>query len=298
MLDPAGSQQSRGAARVLVSLCNVVKGAPSLLVVDTTSGAITPLAITFGSGATGMCAMGDEIVVARQAPEASVIVLDARTLEVRIEAPLPKARDAHSIVAWHGGLAVASSGTDEVVWYGYDGSRFRARTVLWRGGTAGGDTLHVNALAVHGDTLLGCAFGPRRSQSDLWSDARGGFVFVLVNRQVVLEDLGHPHSLVSLGNALYLCESSRQVFRSESGPIATLDGYTRGAAHLGGARMLVGTSVGRVTSRSSGRMLSPGDDGRPAGVCALHDVGLDGSVRTTISLADYGDEIYDVLPLS
>ena len=195
-------------------------------------------------------------------------------------------------------MAVASSGTDEVVWYRYDGNAFTDATVLWSGGGGDGDRLHVNALAVHGDALLGCAFGPRRSPNDLWSDARGGFVFDLVNGGVVLEHLGHPHSLVSLGDALYLCESSRQIFRSVSGPIATLDGYTRGAAHLGGARMLVGTSVGRVKSRSSGRMLSPGDDGRPAGTCALHAVGLDGSVEEMVSLADYGREIYDVLPLS
>jgi len=257
-----------------------------------------PLPIVSESGATGLCAVGDEILVARQAPDASVMVLDARTLQLRMEVPLPNARDAHSLVAWQGGLAVASTGTDEVVSYRYDGNGFTDPTVLWSVGDGDGDTLHVNALVVHDDALLGCAFGPRRSANDLWSDARGGFVFDLVNRRVVLEDLGHPHSLVSLGDALYLCESSRQVFRSVSGPIATLDGYTRGAAHLGGARMLIGTSVGRVKSRSSGRMLSPGDDGRPAGTCALHHVGLDGSVHETISLANYGREIYDVLPLS
>lgn len=297
MLDPAGSQNG-GAARVLVSLCNVEKERPSLVVLDTASGAVTPLAVTCGSGATGLCVIGEDIIAACQTPEASVTVLDARTLEVRAEAPLSGARDVHSLVPWDGGVAVASSGTDEVVWYRYDGSGFTDRTVLWSGGAGDGDTLHVNALAVHGDTLLACAFGPRRSNSDLWSAARGGFVFDVTDRSVVIDDLGHPHSLVSLGDELYLCESSRRLFRSLSGPIATLDGYTRGAAPFGHARMLVGTSVGRVKSRSSGRLLNPADGGRRAGTCAVHDVGLDGSVRATISLAGYGAEIYDLLPLS
>lgn len=285
-------------ARVLVSLCNVGKQRPSLVVLDVASGEITPLPFTCGSGATGLCAIGDEIVAACQTPDASVMVLDARTLELRIEAPLPNARDVHSLAAWNGGLAVASSGTDEIVWYRYDGSGFSDRTVLWSGGTGDADTLHVNALAVHRDALLGCAFGPRRSRSDLWSDARGGFVFDVTGGRVVLDDLRHPHSLVSLGDELYLCESSPRLFRSLSGSIATLDGYTRGAVPLGRARVLVGTSVGRVRSRSSGRLLNPADGGRRRGTCAVHDVGLDGSVRETISLASYGAEIYDLLPLS
>ncbi|HEX3464609.1 MAG TPA: DUF4915 domain-containing protein, partial [Candidatus Elarobacter sp.] len=298
MLDGGGAHAGRGVVRVLISLCNVGHGAPSLLVLDTASRTITPLAISSGCGATGLCVLGEEIVVAYQRQEACVGMLDARTLRLRFEAPLAGARDVHSVTAWNGGLAVASTGTDEVLWYRYDGTAFTDRTVLWSGGTGEGDLLHVNAVAVHDGTLLCCAFGPRRSQSDLWSDARGGFVYDVVNRRVVLDDLGHPHTLISLGGELYLCESSRRLFRSIDRSIAALNGYTRGVAPLGGARLLVGTSVGRVTSRSTGRILNPADRGLDAGTCALHEVGLDGSVGETISLSGYGREIYDIVPLS
>lgn len=284
--------------RVLISLCNVGDGAPSLLVLDMASRAITPLAIRSGSGATGLCALGEEIVVAYQRQEVCVGVLDARTLQLRRETPLPGAEDVHSLAAWNGGLAVASTGTDEVLWYRYDGTAFADRIVLWSGGNGEVDVLHVNAVAVHDRTLLCSAFGQRKSQSDLWSDAEGGFVYDVVNRRVVLDDLAHPHTLISLGDELYLCESSRQLFRSIRRPIATLNGYTRGVAPLDDARVLVGTSVGRVTSRSTGRILNPAHDGLDAGTCAIHVVGLDGSVGETISLADYSREIYDIVRLS
>ena len=289
--------------RILVSLCNVGKESPALLVFETASRAISPVpinprAITSPSGATGLCAIGDEIVVAYQTNDvATVGMFDAGTLELRRKVLLPGARDVHSLAAWKDGLAVASTGTDEVVYYRYDGRRFTDRTVLWSGGTGDCDTLHVNAVGVHGDALLCCAFGPRKSQNDLWSEAQGGFVYDVVNGRVVLEYLGHPHSLISLGEELYLCESSRSVFRSVGRSIAALNGYTRGVAPLDGGRVLVGTSVGRASSRSTGRMLNPADHGVDAGTCALHEVRLDGSVGVTISLAEHGREIYDVLRL-
>lgn len=284
-------------ASVLISLCNVRDGGPSVLALDTASHAITPLAIASESSATGLCALGEEIVVAYQRPEACVGVLDARTLQLRLEAPLAGARDVHSLAAWNGGVAVASTGTDEVLWYRYDGTSFTDRTVLWSGGNGDADMLHVNGVAVHNGTLLCCAFGQRKSQSDLWSDARRGFVYDVVNCRVVLDDLGHPHSVSSVGDELYLCESSRRLFRSIRRPVATLNGYTRGVTPLDDTRVLVGTSVGRVTSRSTGRILNPGDDGLDSGTCAIHVVGLDGSVGETISLADYGREIYDIMRL-
>ncbi len=284
---------------LLVSLCNVGEQAPSsLLLVDPRGWEITPLAVAAGSGATGLCRIGLEIIVAYQSAEASVAVLDPRTLQVRNEAPLPGARDAHSLVAWQDGVAVASTGTDEVLWYRYDGNRFVDRTVLWSAGAACEDTVHVNGLAAHRDTLIFCAFGPGWSETDQWSETRDGFVYDVVNQRVLLDGLWHPHSLAFLGDVLFLCESARKRLRVIDHSIAELDGYTRGVASLDPARMVVGTSRGRVRSRSSERLLSPDADGFDVGACALNVVDLDGAVHDTVSLADYGREIYDVLRLN
>jgi len=265
-------------------------------VVDARSWEVTPLAGTAGRmGTTGLCRIGGEILAAVQSVEPAVVVLDARTLEVRGESPLPGALDVHSIAPWGEGIAVASSGTDEVLGYRYRDGRFSDRTVLWAATGAGKDTVHVNGLTAHGGRLICCAFGPRRSESDLWSGSERGYVYDVGHGRVLLEGLGHPHSVTFFGDQLLLCESSRRSFRSMERPIATLDGYTRGVARLGEASAVVATSRGRVRSRSTARLLNPADEGRDAGECALHVVELAGTVRRTVPLAAYGREVYDVL---
>ncbi len=298
--DGAGwRRREHSTPMLLVSLCNVGAETPSsLLVIDPRTWDITPLAGASGVGATGLCRIGDEILVAWQTAEASVAVLDARTLQARGEAPLPGARDVHSLVAWEDGVAVASSGTDEVLWYRYDGDRFVDRTVLWAAGAARKDTVHVNGLTARGGALVCCGFGPRRSDDDLWSESQGGFVYDVVNRRFLLDGLGHPHSVAFFGDELFLCESSRRRFRAIDRPVVDLDGYTRGVASLGRGLAVVGTSRGRARSRSSDRLLNPGDDGVAVGDCALQVVGLDGTVHHVVPLADYGREIYDVLRLN
>ncbi len=266
--------------------------------VDARSWEVTPLAGTAGRmGATGLCRIGDEILAAFQSAEPVVAVLDARTLQVRGESVLPGALDVHSIAAWGDGIAVASSGTDEVLGYRYRDGRFSDRTVLWAATGAGKDTVHVNGLTARGDRLVCCAFGPRRSESDLWSEAERGCVYDVAGGRVLLEGLGHPHSVTFFGDELLLCESSCRSFRSSERAIATLDGYTRGVARLGEASAVVGTSRGRVRSRSTARLLNPADDGIDSGECALHVVDHGGTVHRTVSLEAYGREVYDVLRL-
>jgi hypothetical protein len=281
-------------------LCNVGdEQAPSLLAIDARTWEITPVAGTAGrNGATGLCAIGGEILVAFQSAEPVVAVLDARTLRVRSESVLPGALDVHSIAGWGEGLAVASSGTDEVLWYRYRDGRFSDRTVLWAATPAGKDTVHVNGLAADGERLVCCAFGPRRSERDLWSGSERGYVYDIVRGRVLVAGLRHPHSVTFFGDELLLCESARRSFRSAARRIVELDGYTRGVARLSETSALIGTSRGRVRSRSTDRLLNPSDRGTDAGECALHAVDLDGAVVRTLPLGAYGREVYDVLPLS
>lgn len=247
---------------------------------------------------TGICRIGDLLFVAHQTAAARVAVLDAETLSVRADVCLPGARDVHSLAAWEGGVAVASTGTDEILWYRYDGADFVDRTVLWTASPERKDTLHVNGLTAHRDALLCCAFGPRRTEEDLWSESRGGFVYDVAKGRFVLRGLAHPHSPAVRGDdELVLCESARRSFRSADQPIVELDGYTRGVACLDDGRTVIGTSVTRVKSRSSDQLLNPADEGVTAGRCALHVVDPDGTVHQTLSLEGYGKEIYDVFPL-
>jgi hypothetical protein len=284
---------------LLVSLCtNETDSQPTLLTVDPVSWAITPFLSPPGSGATGICRIGDDVFVASQSVAAAFTVIDARTMRVRAEAPMPGANDVHSIAAWEDGLAVASTGTDEVLWYRYDGDGFVDRTVLWAAGSERSDTVHVNGLAAHGGKLVCCAFGPGFRDFDVWSESQDGYVYDIVNARFVLRGLARPHTVAFLDGGLFLCESSRMNFRSLERAIAHVEGFTRGVAPLPDGRVVVGSSRVRIRSRSTGVYLDPETIGRYPGSCALHVIDLDGTVHETISLADYGREVYDIFPLS
>jgi hypothetical protein len=262
---------------------------------DLDTEALDAVAVTSTHGATGMCRMGEEIFVVPQMPDGHVAVFDLQTLEQTHSAPLEGARDVHSIVPGAGGIAVASTGTDEVLWYWYDDGVFIGRTVLWAAGDERRDVHHVNGLTVWGDRLLCCGFGERRSPDDLWSASRGGFVRDVTSGDVLATSLLHPHSPALWNGRLILCESSVQTVRTTDAAIVRLPGYTRGFAALDADTALVGTSVGRTASRSMGRLLSPSDAGSDAGICALHVIDASGGVLRTIELTRFGREVYDVL---
>ena len=287
------------APLLLVSFCNTETAThPTLLAVDPVSWAITPLPRTVGAGATGICRIGDDVFVASDMPDATVSVLDARTMRVRNEAPMAGAQDLHSLVPWKGGVAAASTGTDEVLWYRYDGKRFSGRTVLWAGGPDRTDTVHINGLAVHGERLVCCAFGAGFRDFDVWSDSQDGFVYDIVNARFVLRGLARPHTVTFLDGRLFLCESSLRNVRSADAPIVRLAGYTRGIAALPGGRIVVASSRVRIRSRSTGVYVDPETMGRFPGSCALHTVDVDGAVHETVSLAAHGGEVYDVFRLN
>jgi hypothetical protein len=284
---------------LLVSVCNPATEAQStLLQADPLSWAITPLYSTTGFGATGICRLGDDLFIGSQSPEATVTVLDARTLSVRNKTRMPGARDLHSLAAWEGGVAVASSGTDEVLWYRYDGTQFVERTVLWAASSSKTDTLHVNGLAAYGGRLVCCAFGRRFREFDVWSQRQDGFIYDITGERFVLQGLARPHTVVFHDGQLYVCESSRRNLRSAERSLLTFDGFTRGAAWLDDGRVVVASSRARTRSRSTGELIDPETVGRYAGTSALHVADLDGTIHESVSLADYGREIYDVFRLS
>jgi hypothetical protein len=285
------------APLLLVSSCNPKTDAHRmLLAVDPVSWAITPLTAKIGVGATGICTIGDDVFVAAQSPEGTIVVLDMRTLRVRNETRLPDAYDVHSVAAWEGGLAVASTGSDEVLWYRYDGDRFVDRTVLWAAtGSARSDTVHVNGLAAHDDRLVCCAFGPGFRGFGPWDESQNGFVYDIADQRFVLDGLDRPHTVTFIGDELFLCESARSNFRSAEREIVILDGYTRGVAALGDGRVAIASSGARTRSRSTGVLLDQPGAAQQTDNAALTAVDLDGGVHERVFFGDDNAEIYDIV---
>ena len=123
----------------------------------------------------------------------------------------------------------------------------------------------------------------------------------MADGSVIAAGLEHPHSLLPLSEKLAACASRHQELVVLGPGLARnrkLDGYTRGLC-LDGPDLFVGTSVGRRVSRSSGRVDNPADPGTTVGRCAVTQLSAsDLAVKRTFDLGAYGDEIYDLVPVT
>lgn len=97
------------------------------------------------------------------------------------------------------------------------------------------DSQHVNSVCVHGGIILASRFGTFFEHRGYKGRTAGaGSVVDLAGGKSLLDGLSQPHSLVSVGEDLWLCNSEvSEVRRYQGGKCMqtiTLDGYTRGLA--------------------------------------------------------------------
>jgi hypothetical protein len=220
--------------------------------------------------------------------DSMLVLFDRRDLTACGSYAFRLARDVHSLLALGGNrLLAVSTGTDEVVELTIDGFDVSNERVRWRapGSQGGEDTVHLNSLAAHGEQVLVSAFGRRSGPN--WDRSKGGFVAPLGKGGAVLDGLSQPHSLLSAGLDLLLCESGlgvvRGLRRRLTGP---LPGYTRGLSRLG-ENLLVGVS--------SWRRAAP--DGSATGCRVLQLRWDTGQVLAELEVDDVAREIYDLLAL-
>lgn len=162
------------------------------------------------------------------------------------------------------------------------------------------DRIHMNSICWHRGAFYISAFGEKTG--DTWSTAQSGYIKRLSDGARIAEVI-HPHSLVSNGGELYFCESSRSAVRSKSGEFLALPmpGYTRGLA-FHKQQMVVGTSLGRKKSKSTGLINNPSDPGLLAGTCSVfvyqvYDKLDNAALLQRIDLSPWACEIFDILIL-
>jgi len=285
-------------ARVLISFCNLASPAATSLAM--LNGGTPPVAVELGGdgarvwSGVGLARSGGFVYHLYFRPEVRVAALDARTLELVADSPLPEVDDPHSACLYRGRLVVASTGTDEVLSYELAGHRPRHPQVVWSPTGAGHDVHHVNSVVDIGGELWCCAFGPKAGEG--WDTARSGYVYNISRGSVAVSGVGHPHSLRYHRGRIYYCDSPRsRVMRLDGTPVAQAQGYVRGLAFAGDS-VLVGSSVGRSRSKSSGVVHNPADEGEPTGSCGLSVFDLrSGQLAEWIDLSSFGDEVYDIL---
>jgi len=285
--------------RLLVSVCNLSEPRTSgLLVVATNQQAHwvdlgrSSADITSGCG---MVRSGRVVYHVYVAPETRLAAIDARSLEVLDDYPLPEVQDPHSVCIHRGRLHVVSTGTDQILSYGLVKSRPICTGQVWSPSGAMRDLHHINGLAEFRGDLWCSAIGPK--VGTLWAEARCGYITNITKGRRALDDLWHPHSLIGHRRNIYYCDSSRSRVLTLGGYVAAQagDGYVRGLA-ISRSRIFVGSSVGRARSRSTG-VHNPADPGEPSGTCAVRIFDLlTGTCLNTVDLSPFAKEIYDILP--
>ena len=117
------------------------------------------------------------------------------------------------------------------------------------------DSAHVNGIAIHNGRLIASMFGSFTTHRGYKGKTRNaGRVVDVRSGAVLISGLSQPHSLVVVGEQLWLCSSEDRTihvydaeFRLERQ--ASLPGYTRGLA-VGGTAVYVGLSRSRNLAMS------------------------------------------------
>jgi hypothetical protein len=192
--------------------------------------------------------------------------------------------DLHDVLVDASGTYVAVTKTNEVARLD---DAFRIAE-SWRFGEEQ-DCAHVNCIAIQHGRLLASMFGPFTSTRGYKGATRQtGRVIDVRSGETLIDGLSQPHSLVAVGDQLWLCSSEDRAlqiydreFRLER--TLSLPGYTRGLA-VGANAVYVGLS--RSRNIKSGEV-----GGFASAVVAVLD-------RQTLAITGYvplpWNEIYDI----
>lgn len=296
------TRQKWGDKKLVISFCNLRRGQASGVVLYNLSSGTTQWIDLGANGPVNSCTglwVDREFLYCLILREGQfyVSLIRKNGLKPIFCQPLPEVSDGHSICMFGEHLYVVSTGTDEVIRYEFAGDGFRKPEVFWKASNEKKDTHHLNSLLPINDELYVTGFGPR--EGELWRTATHGYIYNISIDSFVKKEIYHPHTLAQYKDRLYYCESSTQVFNSVGGDLKfSLDGYTRGICFLDEDTVVIGTSVGRKSSKSMGIVFNPADPGVVAGSCALTFCKLNAGPIKKVDLSEYASEIYDICLLS
>ena len=226
----------------------------------------------------------------------ALLTFDVLTLDLISTYELSIAADAHSLAWSQGKMYVASSATDQIIELEMKGAEVVSeRPYLQSAHGQLSDINHINGLCDSPDGLIMSAFGQRTDPS--WASATNGFLMNVMKRERLRTGLQHPHTPFILDGSIVFCESRKTSVETVAGDRRqVLPGYTRGVCRLKDD-LLVATSVGRKTSRSTGRVVeNPGVVGVVAGGCTINRLKTtDFSLVSTFEAPGEVSEIYDLL---
>jgi hypothetical protein len=287
---------------LLVSFCNVFPPGLALGLYDFVTGAFQWLDLSPSGddlrGVTGLTYHDGRYWCLAQIyrPGFGLVSLDDQ-FQVAATYDLGRLREAHSLTPFNGGLLIAETGRNRLVWVETPcpGQAPRVEE-YWRHNDQNSDVVHLNAVAVHAGEVYVSLFGERPEEG--WRLSRKGQIVNVTRNQVVYDDLAQPHSLLARGGDLLWLESATgQVHRvAPSGAhdvLARLDGFVRGLAATDDS-LYVAASMARRRSRSMGTANAPATKAADKHSW-LYRLDRAGTLQESRKLSSIGAEIYDVL---
>ncbi len=230
-----------------------------------------------------------------------LLVFDRKDFTLVNHYVFKEVRDIHSLCLSQDehNLYVVSTGTDEVIILKLNGAAVLEERIFWRpeGQNYRQDINHINCIYEWEGDLVVSGFG-EKSEKEEWNSARSGFISNISQNKIIVSGIEHPHSFVDLNGRLAYCESKkRQVCILNEECIANLSGYSRGLCYTDD-KLFIGTSASRKFSKSTRKMNRPMGLGSDGGACTVSRFSTkDFKIEKTVSLKNYSEEIYDLLPV-
>lgn len=294
--------RNRVGSVLLISFCNLPQPQRSGALLYDSYGSATRWidvgAMGLVSGSTGLSQNRSHVFLLSHVEGKDVLsMLEKATLKPVLSQELHEVRDAHSLCVTDTHIFVVSTGTDEVVRYDLNTNGCSQPNVIWQATNKKCDTHHLNSIVLHRDELIVAGLGPK--PAELWSSATKGYIFNISQNRLIKEGIYHPHSLCVLNDDVYYCESVTQTWCSLDGTVhCSVNGYARGVCFVDQHTVVIGTSLGRQVSKSTRILNNPADHGELAGECGLTVYHRDTNQHESISLSQFGTEIYDICHFS
>jgi len=301
--------------KLIVSLCNKKASVEKerghkmlypgvfLLEVDTYTGSIRPIRIRWWTwkptGVTGLTKYKDGFLCLLQAKAHRLFYIDRRSYKVKKRWKLKTVKDGHSIAVKDGKIYIASTGNDSIVEFSPDTGEEK---IYWRMNNGQKDTIHMNSIIWFNGSMIVSAFGKKAGEQ--WITAKNGFLMDVTKSKIIKNSLFHPHTLLSIEEKIYLCESARKrVISADGEDILELDkGYVRGLV-ITEDEIAIGISHARKRSKSTGRQNKMDDEliqsfRSGCGIKVFERRGKEignAKFKRFIDLYAYSSEIYDLL---
>lgn len=298
--------------KILISFCNtqgydhIIKHNISPLALwDNVSNILSwiKLPITKGFiGLTGLCKNEDRIFILSQHKKYGVLyILDKKNLNIINHQKLFKVKDPHSCVFYNRSLYIVSSGNNSVIKYILKNDRLSKPTTHYSTNRKNNntDTVHLNSIIISSSGILISAFGSKTG--NLHSTARNGYILNMSSNKKLIFPIYHPHSLYESNQKIFYCESAKSNISHNGTAIVKIkEGYTRGLI-LTNKTIIVGTSIPRNLSKSTGNKTNSQVHGSNTQCCRIIQIHKRHFIHDDIKIINfskYFNEIYDLLEVN